>query len=227
MEKHWLPPGPWPPDGQLYCPLVTVEPVPADGWRSDQVTLRLRAAYQRIMTLGFEQAGVAWDYCLVQARGNGAIVLLPQTVPPALLGTPLAQSLYAALRAHNELHSKSAQLHLRMAAHLGTVRFDAAGPAGHSVELLLTLVEAAEFVAAGADASAEFSLIVSDYLYEEVIRHSGEPAQFRSLKVTGAGGRVQSWTWFQPDPEVRLTAAMFGGAGAPAGGLAGLADLQS
>ena len=90
-------------------------------------------------------------------------------------------------------------------------------------------MEAPEFVTACTNVSAELGLIASDYLYEEVIRHSGEPAQFSALKVTGIRQRLQAWTSFQPNPEARLTAAMFGGAkpaDAEWADVSGMADLH-
>lgn len=197
MVEHRPPPGPWPTGEQRLSMLVFVEPVPVDGWRSDEVTMHLRDAFYRIMQESFDRIGLDWQSCLRQPRGNGAVILLPQNAPPSVLAAPLAYALLAALRTYNSCYNESAQLRLRMAAHMGTVRFDHAGPAGHNIETLLALPESAEFQRAYDQADAEFGYVVSELVHDDVVRHSGGSALFRPIKISVRGEHIEAWTWFR------------------------------
>ncbi|WP_146087338.1 hypothetical protein [Thermomonospora echinospora] len=203
MADHWPPTRPWPTTGQEYGQLVVIEPTPPDGWRSNKVTMYLREASYKVMQSAFDGAGIGWQSCLVQARGNGALVLVPAQTPPQASAEPLITGLAAGIRAHNRLHNESAWLRMRMAVHMGIVCFDPAGPAGRAVQLAGALVDSAEFAGACADNCAELGFIASDQVYAEVLREPGlliEPEMYRPIKLVAQGERILAWTYFRPSP---------------------------
>lgn len=203
MADHWPPTRRRPSTGQMYGQLVAIDPAPQDGWRSNRVIMHLRAASYRIMQEAFDGAGVDWRSCLVQPRGNGALVLAPPRTPPQALVEPLMNGLAAGVRTHNLLHNESARLRMRMALHAGVVHFDPAGPAGRAVQLAEALVSSPEFVAVCEDRRAEVGFIASDQVYAEVLQDPGPligPEMYRSLKLVAHGERVLAWTYLRPSP---------------------------
>ena len=83
----------------------------------------------------FGRAGISWDDCGHEDRGDGVFVLVPAEVPKGLLAESLPSALVTALRAHNGAHPGPERIRLRMALHAGEVRYDEHGVTAAAVNL--------------------------------------------------------------------------------------------
>ena len=114
----------------------------------------VRAGLYRAMREAFGRAGISWDDCGHEDRGDGVFVLVPAEVPKGLLVESLPSALVTALRAHNAAHPGPERIRLRMALHAGEVSYDEHGVTAASVNLAFRLLEAGALKAALAGSRA-------------------------------------------------------------------------
>ena len=113
-----------------------------DRHRTDAHQVAVRDGLYRVMREAFGRAGISWDDCGREDRGDGVLVLVPAEVPKGLLAESLPSALVAALRAHNGTHPGPERIRLRMALHAGEVRYDEHGVTAAAVNLAFRLLEA-------------------------------------------------------------------------------------
>ena len=113
---------------------------------ADQVTVR--DGMYRVMREAFDRAGISWDDCGHEDRGDGVLVLVPPEMRKGLLAESLPSALAAGIRVHNGGRPGPEQIRLRMALHAGEVHYDEHGVTGASVNLAFRLVEAPALKAA-------------------------------------------------------------------------------
>ena len=128
------------------------------------------------MREAFGRAGIPWDDCGHEDRGDGVFVLVPAEVPKGLLAESLPSALVTALNAHNGTHPAPERIRLRMALHAGEVHYDEHGVTAASVNLAFRLLDAAALKAALAGSPGVLVVIVSSWFFEEVVRHSSAAA---------------------------------------------------
>ena len=75
-----------------------------DQRRTNAHQVTVRDGLYGVMREAFGRAGISWDDCGREDRGDGVFVLVPAEVPKGLLVESLPSALVAALRAHNEAH---------------------------------------------------------------------------------------------------------------------------
>ena len=92
-----------------------------DQRRTNPHQVAVRDGLYRAMQDAFGSAGIPWDNCDREDRGDGVFVLVPAEVPKALLAESLPPALVTALRAHNDGHPGPERIRLRMALHAGEV----------------------------------------------------------------------------------------------------------
>jgi class 3 adenylate cyclase len=162
--------------------------------RDNRVQLVLRDALYRMLMAAFAASGIRWGMCLVEDRGDGAIVEIPAQVPTSTLVDSLADEIRMRLRRHNRLANEPEQIRLRVAVHIGEVHHDPYGLAGVAVtEVFRLLDSAAARAAAEVD---ELALIVSNYFFDSVIRtRAGAigPQNFRPVTVVVKQFRGRAW----------------------------------
>jgi hypothetical protein len=90
-----------------------------DQRRTNRDQLAVRDGLYRAMRNAFGQAGIPWDDCGHEDRGDGVFVLVPAEVPKGLLVESLPSALVTALRTHNSTHPGPERIRLRMALHAG------------------------------------------------------------------------------------------------------------
>jgi hypothetical protein len=83
----------------------------------DQVAVR-DGLYQALER-AFSGAGIPWDDCQREDRGDGVLVLAPPELPKSPFAESLPGGLASALREHNAAHRAPEQIRLRMALHAG------------------------------------------------------------------------------------------------------------
>jgi hypothetical protein len=94
--------------------------------RPDQVAVR-HGLYQALRS-AFARAGIGWEGCYREDRGDGALILVAPEVPKAVLAAGVPSELAAAVRAHNQDCAPGARM--RLALHAGEVSYDAHGVTG-------------------------------------------------------------------------------------------------
>ncbi|MDN3353043.1 hypothetical protein [Actinomadura sp. DC4] len=180
-----------------HCGMITID-IAEFGRRDSEVQVFLREAVYRIAKAACTASGVPWDACHVEDRGDGLVLIAPPDVSVLSLLDPLIFQVRAALRTHNRTASSAARLRLRIAVHAGYVRFDSHGATGSQVIHLFRMVDApsvkSEFAASGGD----WIVVVSDYLYQEVILAGPgliDPEVFAPVVVSVKETYCLAWVW--------------------------------
>ena len=140
-----------------------------DPARNDDHQLAVRAAMYKALKLSFAKAHIRWRRCVVEDRGDGAFVLIPQAVPKSRLVTRLPAQLADSLERHNASCPAPEQIRLRMALHAGEVHYDAHGVAGAAINMAFRLLEARPLkraLAASSGARRSTSRISSPGLHQ-------------------------------------------------------------
>ena len=75
-----------------------------DQRRTNRHQVAVRDGLYRAMREAFGRAGIAWDDCRHEDRGDRVFVLVPAEVLKGLLVESLPSALVTALRAHNGTH---------------------------------------------------------------------------------------------------------------------------
>ena len=154
-----------------------------DQCRTSGNQVAVRDGLYRVMRQAFRHAGIAWDDCYHEDRGDGVLVLVPAEVPKELLVGWLPPALAAGLGQHNGAHPGPEQIRLRMALHAGEVRYDEYGVTAVSVNLAFRLLEADPLRAALARSPGVLAVIASSWFFEEVVRQCGASARYRPVEV--------------------------------------------
>lgn len=143
-----------------------------------------------------------------QPSGDGELAILPDGVSEPGIVAGLAPTVDRLLRAKNASLVPTARVRMRIAIHNGLVHLDGAnGYPGEAVVTVCRLVDAqplrqalAAFPGAGA------ALIVSDAIYQDVVRHRYahlRPERFRSVEVRLPAKQFDAVAWIAvPDEDV-------------------------
>ena len=165
-----------------------------DQRRSNRDQVAVRDGLYRAMRDAFGRAGIPWDDCGHEDRGDGVFVLVPAEVPKGLLAESLPSALVTALRAHNGAHPGPERIRLRMALHAGEVRYDEHGVTAAAVNLAFRLLDASVLKAALASSPGVLAVIVSSWFFEEVVWHSAaDAAAYRPVEVAVKETTTSGW----------------------------------
>ncbi len=160
---------------------------------ADQVAVR-DGVYQALAG-ALASSGISRSSCRIEDRGDGALVLIAPEVPKSWLVTRLPIELAAALGDHNVTCAANARIRLRMALHAGEIHPDAHGVTGSAVTRAFRLIEAPALKSALDDSAGVLALIVSDWFYDEVVRHepAAEPGCYRQVHAVVKETRAAAW----------------------------------
>ena len=174
-----------------------------DPARTNLNQLAVRDGLYKAVTQAFRESGVAWDNCVSEDRGDGALILVPPEVPKTCLVTILPSRLAAAVSWHNARCAEPERMRLRVALHAGEVYRDAHGVAGTAINHAFRLADAPALRSALDASSGALALIVSDWLFGEVVRHdpAAEPGSYRQVQVVVKETAAVGWIRV-PDPDV-------------------------
>lgn len=166
----------------------------------DQVTVRV--GVYRALEAAFLAAGIPWEGCDIEDRGDGVFVLAGADVPKATFVDALPRALATALRRHNSTHLDTERIRLRMALHAGEITYDDFGVTAKSINLAFRLLDAPQLKAALAESPGVLALIVSSWFYNEVVRHSDveDAATYRRTRVTVKETAVHAWICLPDSP---------------------------
>jgi hypothetical protein len=166
-----------------------------DPARTNLNQLAIRQAMYEALTEAFAAGGIGWDSCVSEDRGDGALILIPPEVPKIRLVTGFPGVLAAAVYHHNLGSGVPERMRLRVALHAGEVYRDAHGVAGVAVNHAFRLAEAPVLRSALAASSGVLALIVSDWLFSEVVRHdpAAVPGSYRQVQVLVKETAATGW----------------------------------
>jgi tetratricopeptide (TPR) repeat protein len=144
-----------------------------------------RAGLYQVAAEALEAAGVPWDGCYNEDRGDSVFVLVPPEIPKSPLVEVMPQAVAQALHAYNRSSPAERRVRLRMAIHAGEVAFDDNGVTSTSLTTAFRLLDATPVKTALATSPGALVLIVSQWIFDEVVRHCAvlDPTTFRSVPV--------------------------------------------
>jgi hypothetical protein len=147
--------------------------------------LAVRDGLYSTLREAFRVAGVPWNACHCEDRGDAVFILATPEIPKALFVETVPHALVAAVRAHNATHCREQRIRLRMALHAGEVAYDEHGVTAAAVNLTFRLVDASPVKTALAESPGVLALITSAWFYDEVVRHcpAAEPSTYRPTRV--------------------------------------------
>jgi tetratricopeptide (TPR) repeat protein len=166
-----------------------------DPARTNAHQLAVREGMYEALRQSFAQAGIGWGSCMAEDRGDGVLVLVPPEVPKSWLVSVVPARLAEVLAAHNAACDGPERFRLRMALHAGEVHRDTHGWAGVSLNRAFRLIDASACRAALRDSSGVLAMIISDWFYDEVVRHhpAAQPARFGQTHVVVKETEMTAW----------------------------------
>jgi class 3 adenylate cyclase len=167
-----------------------------DTSRNDHVREHMRSALYERLERSFNESGISYEGCYREDRGDGAFVITPPDVATELLVSSVVDLLRAGLRRYNELSSETARIRLRVAVHTGEARWDGNGIVGTSVNHTFRILEAPPFKEALRDSGACLALIVSQRVYDDVVKHGWglvDPDEYHRVDVSVKETTSTAW----------------------------------
>ena len=163
--------------------------------RTNTHQLAIRDTVYKVLQQSFAKVSISWTKCVTEDRGDGVLILIPPTVPKSLLVEKLPAHLAEMLVQHNAGCPAQVRIRLRVALHAGEVHSDAHGYAGTSINRAFRLIEASASRTALRQSSGVVALVVSDWFFDEVVRHcpDAEPSCFRKVHVTAKESKMTAW----------------------------------
>ncbi len=190
---------PSPPTGGQLCTLFAVDIAGFTGpHRDDDIRLYLHEELYRILEKAFDGSGISWSCCFHEDRGDGVLVVVPPSMPCTGIIDPLPERLRGLIRRHNHVSCAAAGIQLRAAAHVGPVDHDGHGFISSDINLLFRLLDAHPLKRALTGSAAELALIISDYVYRNVVcRYPSlvTPDAFKPVRFQVKYTRAAAWTY--------------------------------
>jgi class 3 adenylate cyclase len=141
--------------------------------RINTVKAKIRAAMYELLEQALAEGGIAGQYLdPFVDRGDGILSLVHATdqTPKALMLDPVVPILNKLLIDHCAGHPDQ-EFRLRVVVHAGDVHYDGRGCFGDALDLAFRLLDAAELKARLSQSVSRLGLVVSDDIYQTVIRH--------------------------------------------------------
>jgi tetratricopeptide (TPR) repeat protein len=167
-----------------------------DPHRNDGAQFAVRAVLYRLVKEAIEASGVRWDNCVHSDSGDGMIVLVAPEVSKVLLLDPFVGCLSAGLAEHNRTAPLAHRFRLRLALDAGEVMIDDNGLYGVDLVRACRMLDATELRSALRHASGDLAVIVSDGVYDGIVRHgyrSIDPAQYHPISTQVKKTRLRGW----------------------------------
>ncbi|MEV4318629.1 NB-ARC domain-containing protein [Actinocrispum sp. NPDC049592] len=192
MTSPW-----WPrPCSAVHRTIVVVDVAGfGDPQRTNRLQLRIRDGMYRVLRRALARAGIVWEVCRKEDRGDGVFLLAPPGIAKARFCVDLPRTLVEELQAHNRGRRPEEQIRMRLALHAGEVNYDGHGVTSAAVNLAFRLADAPALKAALAGSRAVLAMIASDYFFTDVIRHhpASHPETYRPETVTVKETTVPAW----------------------------------
>jgi len=163
--------------------------------RSNSSQLRVRRGLYRALQDAFVAAGIPWEGCRREDRGDGVLILAPAHLPKALFVERLPEPLAATLAEHNKHHPPIEQIRLRLALHAGEILEDEHGVTASSITHTFRILDAADVKAAFVESGGVLAVIGSSWFFDEVIRQSdwSEVDSYAPVEVSNKETVTRAW----------------------------------
>ncbi|MGV9366599.1 ATP-binding protein [Amycolatopsis sp. NPDC003731] len=144
-----------------------------------------RDGLYNIIKRGFEAANISWADCYHEDRGDALFILAPADIDKTTFVDRLPFFIVSQIRIHNDTHIAPQRIRLRMSIHAGEVQYDDHGVTSSSLTLAFRLNAAIPLKDALASSPGLLAMIVSEWFYEDVVRHcpGAAPATYRPVQV--------------------------------------------
>ncbi|MDL4773130.1 cyclic nucleotide-binding domain-containing protein [Actinomadura xylanilytica] len=178
----------------------------------DRRTVR-RVMYDQLRQ-AFERSGLSWDACHREDRGDGALIVIPPSMPTRSIVAPMLALLTAGLRLHNHQAGAAVRIQLRAALHVGPVERDDEGVSGSAIIHTARLLEAQIFKDWLALSQSDLGFIASAFVYETVVAQAPgqvDPAEYHPVRCKVKESDLTGWMYLSqavvppPPPEITTT----------------------
>ncbi|MBP2329503.1 CBS domain-containing protein [Kibdelosporangium banguiense] len=148
-----------------------------------------------VLETAFNRAGVRWEACKREDRGDGVLILVPSEFSKTLVVDQLPNLLVAGLVRYNAVHAREARMQLRMAVHSGEVYHEAEGKVSSALNNTFRILEAEAAKSSLRDTGGVLAMIVSDPFFQDVIAADPAtgPAHFQEIPVAVKHARTPAW----------------------------------
>jgi hypothetical protein len=170
--------------------------------RTDEDRWVIRQVMYRVLKQSCKSAGIPWDECHHEDRGDGVLVVVPPTVPTWRILHPFVARLAEGLSQHNQRAGDGRRFQLRVALDVGPVESDAEGVMGLTIIQTARLVEAPTLKQRLRDSQGSLGFIASDFVYDKFVKHRpGEvdPAKYQKIRSGVKESRFTAWIYLAPD----------------------------
>lgn len=177
----------------LACDIV------AFGGRRGHVQRYLRAELYARTRVALDSAGIPFDDCYHEDRGDGIFLIPPSGSSVDGLLTGMVDRLGEEIRRQHDVARPGARLRLRVALDFGQVHSDDHGVLGDAVIRTFRLLDAPLFKQRVQQSGARLSVILSDRLYEDVVRPDlggSDPSGYERLRIVSKETRTRAWVRF-------------------------------
>jgi tetratricopeptide (TPR) repeat protein len=184
------------PQSPVHRTIVVVDVAEfGDPRRTDPHQLQVRSGLYRVLRRAFNKAGIPWELCRREDRGDGVFLLASPYVAKTKFTGALPLALVEALTEHNRTHQPQERIRLRMALHAGEINYDDFGVTAAAINLAFRLVEAPALKAALEKSTGVLAVVASSWFYGEVIRHSpgSRPESYRPVTVRVKETMAEAW----------------------------------
>lgn len=159
----------------------------------------IQSGLAQVMNRAAREAGLRRDTWTRQEAGDGEVIVLPEGEPELRVIDDLVHRMRKALHDHNRERRDDARLRIRISIGHGVVKRGAMGFVGQVVVTTCRLLNAdAARIALKANSRADLVLILTDRLYEDVVRQlhtSYRPESFTRLEVPTKERTEIAWMW--------------------------------
>jgi hypothetical protein len=164
--------------------------------RSDAARDHVHKALYKALRKAFDAENCPFVSCYHEDRGDGVLMVVPPDVNPALLLTSVALRLRGEVREHNDFSNESTRMVVRVAVNVGMADWNGLGVVGQAVNDAFRILNADPFKRVLALSGAELGLIVTDRVYQDVVRHGRgllDRRDYRPFQVAVKELRETAW----------------------------------
>jgi hypothetical protein len=166
--------------------------------RDDDIRRFLHKALYGMLVTALGQAGIRWDDCFHEDRGDGVLLVIPPSMTARAIVDPFLRYLRDLVRLHNHACQPAAKVQLRVAATIGPVDHDGEGFIGSDVNHMARMLEARPLKRALAASKADVAFIASEYLYDNVVCRYPTlvcPGDFQPVRFQVKYARAKAWIY--------------------------------
>ena len=195
--------GTWPADGQAcaMCAFDIVGFTRPD--RNEETQSHLRHILYGMIREAFTGSGIPWGDCLRQDRGDGALFVLPPTIPPHVIIDPLPERLRNLIRRNNQFTTEPARMQVRLSLNIGPVYRDEHGYSGEDINLLCRMLDAPPLRRLLTDTSTELAVMISARVHDTIVLRRpslADPTSFRPVRTRVKQTQIDAWIYAPGNP---------------------------